>query len=238
MAASQGKATSMGTDRLIENSGKVTDPDTALSSDYRGITPDGRIVALDYQTGKLDDPDNPFARLSIFKNVNWENDAQKRAFTGKMIETSRRLVKAGLPNDLDSILGSMRETGDIPKWINTGYLNPKGKPGTRAGKFLSDGQVMGQQNKNPQHRMEGIVYGLSDTQHRHSQYGMLPQELIYLNAANVRHQLGDHLAMGRVIGNMSGFYDNNLSWNVPLKSLEAPMDRNHVAQISQPYTFK
>lgn len=235
-AARRGKPSAMGTDRLIENSAGVTSPDTAYSSDYRAIANDGRTVALDYQTGTLNRRD-PHANLSIFKNINWENDRQKHAFTDNLKGVAQDLAAAGKPHGLDEIMSVMRDKAMLPDYLSTGYLDPKGNSGVRAGKFLSDAPVMGQRNKNPQHRMEGIMYGLSDNLHRHSQYGMMPQELLYLEANSVRQQLGEHLANNRLVGNISGWYDNKMNWNVPLRSLKAPMDRNYKAQLSTPYTF-
>ncbi len=236
-ADSYGKPSAMGTDRLIENSAGVTSPDTAYSSDYRAIANDGRTVALDYQTGELNRRD-PHANLNIFKNINWENDRQKRAFENNLKAVAQDLASQNKTHGLDEIMSVMRDKAMLPEYLSIGYLDPKSGPGTRAGKFLSNAPVMGQQNKNPQHRMEGIMYGLSDNRHRHSEYGMMPQELVYLEANSVRQQLGHHLAHDRIVGNISGMYDNKVNWNVPLRSLKTVMDHNYKGQLSTPYTFK
>lgn len=237
-AHEEGKVSSYGTDRLIENSRKLTSPDTAYSSDYRGITPDGRIVALDYQTGQLD-YENPSVNLSIFKNLNFDNDSQKRAFEDNMVVTAKRLKESGQRYDLDSIFKEMINNNQFPSYIRTGYLRPSDPAGSRAGKFLSDADYMGQGNHDSQHRMEGIVYGMHPKGHRHQPGGMQPQDMVYLNADSVRYQLGEHLANDRIIGTLNGYnFDHKLNWNVPLSDIAAPMDRNHIAQIAEGYSFK
>ena len=217
-----------GTDRLIENSSQLSARDIGESADFRAIAPDGQVVVLDNQVGILDDGS---VNLNLLKNSNITRENLPE------FERQLRAIAKELPagTDLDTIMGEM---------INRGYLSPlkteTTKQNTRAGKFLSDGEIMGQMNYRDQHRMQGVLYPLMENNTRSDMYGMLPKEFRFYKSDNVRKHIGDKLQNDKPIDlfTKGTSQSGNLYMSAPISQAGSGfLTENLNRQFGEGYTF-
>ena len=172
------RATTEGTDRLIENSRGLLDEEIDRSGDYRYYDPQGNLRVGDYQTGEVRDT----VRLNLLKALT-EGDA--RAFK----QNYNRGVRAVLAtNDRPTPLNVIDEL------VQDGTLPPvkqgsEGR-GIRAGKGLSGQPYFEQQNPLRQFRYDDVLYGHSTPARRNSRGGYIPEDVILVDAAKANDAMG------------------------------------------------
>lgn len=172
------RATTEGTDRLIENSRGLLDEEIDRSGDYRYYDPQGNLRVGDYQTGEVRDT----VRLNLLKALT-EGDA--RAFK----QNYNRGVRAVLAtNDRPTPLNVIDEL------VQDGTLPPvkqgsEGR-GIRAGKALSGQRYFQQQNPLRQFRYDDVLYGHSTPARRESRGGYIPEDVILVDASKANDVMG------------------------------------------------
>jgi len=172
------RATTEGTDRLIENSRGLLDEEIDRSGDYRYNDPQGNVRVGDYQTGEVRDT----IRLNLLK-----------ALTPDVAQNFKQNYNRGVKQ----VLG----TNDRPTPLNVideliqdGTLPPvkqgsEGR-GIRAGKALSGQPYFEEQNPLRQYRYDDVLYGHSTPARRESRGGYIPEDVILVDAAKANDAMG------------------------------------------------
>jgi hypothetical protein len=228
------EATTVGSQRLIENSRQLTDKDVSQSADFRVTYPDGSVNAIDYQMG--DKLDLPTVNLNVLKGSNITADSLPQV-EREMVRVAQQLETYGIKPDMDLIMTQLQKEGILAPTVMTSI-----EKGTRAGKFMSNAANIGQLNKDDQHRMAGVLYGLSSPGKMSEMYGMLPDEFRYYDSEDVRNYLGSQYAKGG--DNLRAFTKNrtgmpgNLYYNVDTAGQPGGLlNESTNLQFSEPYTF-
>ena len=172
------RATTEGTDRLIENSRGLLDEEIDRSGDYRYYDPQGNMRVGDYQTGEVRDT----VRLNLLKALT-ESDAS--AFK----QNYNRGVRAVLAtNDRPTplkVIDELVQDGTLPP-VKQGS---EGR-GIRAGKGLSGQPYFEEQNPLRQFRYDDVLYGHSTPARRDSRGGYIPEDVILVDAAKANDVMG------------------------------------------------
>lgn len=170
-------ATTMGTDRLIENSRGLLSPEIDRSGDYRYLSADGSVKVGDYQTGFTEMRGRPVdtVRLNLVKSLQGATPDELINFQQNYRNTARALQSAGMPATPDAVIGAMADVTLPP--IKQGSEGE----GIRGGKALSALNTFAEQNPDDQFRYDTVLYGLQTPGVRERPGGMLPEEVIFLD---------------------------------------------------------
>ena len=129
-AASKGKATSIGTDRLLEMSPSMLDPEVRFQKDYRYVTPDGRVVVGDSQTLPNRDATNDYG-LEII-NASRMTPTQEKQFEINLGQQIRDARKDNPFSTIEDALLALQSKGQLPTSSDRverdrGYLQSSGR---------------------------------------------------------------------------------------------------------------
>ncbi len=172
------RATTEGTDRLIENSRGLLDEEIDRSGDYRYYDPQGELRVGDYQTGEVRDT----IRLNLLKALTPEvGQAFKENYNRgvrQVLETNDR------PTPLN-VIDELVQDGTLP-------LVKQGSEGRgiRAGKGLSGQPYFEEQNPLRQFRYDDVLYGHSTPARRESRGGYIPEDVVLVDAAKANDVMG------------------------------------------------
>ena len=226
-------ASTINTDRLIENSSQLTSKDTDFSGDFRYYDKDGKLTVGDNQTGELN-PDGS-VNFNILKKSNL-GGADMNQVKSQMVDIAQEYKRQGISPTLDLILGKMMQKGDLAPLVK----GARGV-GTRAGKLTSSGNIMGAENDNDQYRYEKILYPITPKGAIHHDEGYLPESFRMFDTEKIRSALGKLLAKG---GDGINLFQHGKAGDIQL-SVPVPMsnpngylrDNSLNRQFSQGYSF-
>lgn len=180
----------MGTDRLVENSRGLLDRTIENSGDFRYVDPQGYITVGDYQTGNPEDT----LRLNLLKAVTLADRSQAINFQDNWKAAGKSLMRKGMNPTPDNIVTEMRMTGTLPEYLKLG--TEPGRPGVRAGKILSGNPQTSRRNRDngeygEQYQYNEVLYGHTDPVIRKGPKGYIPQDVILVDTAGVNKVMGD-----------------------------------------------
>jgi len=172
------RATTEGTDRLIENSRGLLDEEIDRSGDYRYYDPQGNLRVGDYQTGEVRET----IRLNLLKALTPE---VAQTFKGEYNRGVRQVLETNdRPTPLN-VIDELVQDGTLPP-VKQGS---EGR-GIRAGKGLSGQPYFEEQNPLRQFRYDDVLYGHSTPARRESRGGYIPEDVILVDAAKANDAMG------------------------------------------------
>lgn len=179
-------ATTMGTDRLVENSRGLLDPEIDRSGDYRYMSSTGNVMVGDYQTGFTEMRGRPVdtVRLNLVKSLEGMTSDERDNFKRNYANTAASLKQRGINPSPDAVIGAMADVTLPP--IKQGS---KGD-GIRGGKALSALNTFAAQNFDDQFRYDTVLYGLQSPGVRERPGGMIPEEVIFLDNRKSNEAIG------------------------------------------------
>ncbi len=227
-------ASTVGTDRLVENSVRLRDKDVKQSADFRMMTPEGKQRVLDYQVGT--DIKDQKVNLNILKGSNLKN-GDISALNDDMKRVAQKLKQQGATPDIDMIFKVLQDEGKLAPTVMDSR-----SAGTRPGKFMSDAPIMGEVNFDDQHRMEGVLFGMVDKDDLSKPYGMLPKQFRSYYSDEVRQGLGkmyaDNTVEGKLFTKTNDGRPGNLYYTDELtKGSTGVFPASVNSQFSEPYSF-
>lgn len=236
-ANERGKLSTVGSDRLIENSRTLTDADTAQSADFRYLDEEGRLVVADNQAGDLT-PDN-IINFNLLKKSNLNlRDIGAGNFKTMLAGEAQRLKAAGLPHTLDDIFGQLIERGELAP-----LAMRQRDTGTRAGKVLSGQPIMGEANFDDQHRYQKLLYPVQAKGAMYKDEGYLPEKFKMFDTAKASKAIGDILANPNADPSTLNFFQQGGKLSAALRTLNNSSgegylkDRSLNKQFSEGYSF-
>ncbi len=191
----------VGTDRLLENSDRLTIPEGKEAADLRYVDANGNIQVGDAQTGN----DLNMVRLSLIKQNQMNGPALKQ-LNWAIPEVASLLDKGNQDIRIGNILKTMAspEHGMFPKPAQHGHRGH-----FRAGKVLSKDEWAGAPNdhsdmntnlglgqKISPYQMDKIIFGLTpkkageDQRRTNNMRGMIPQQYYEVDTGRVNTLLG------------------------------------------------
>ena len=172
------RATTEGTDRLIENSRGLLDEEIDRSGDYRYYDPQGNLRVGDYQTGEVRDT----IRLNLLKALTPEvaQDFKQNYNRG----VKQVLAANDRPTPLN-VIDELIQDKTLPP-VKQGS---EGR-GIRAGKALSGQPYFEAQNPLRQFRYDDVLYGHSTPARREQRGGYIPEDVILVDAAKANDAMG------------------------------------------------
>ena len=176
----------LGTDRLIENSVGLLQPDIDLSGDYRYLSSGGNVRVGDYQTGLTELRGRPVdtVRLNLIKSMEGATPAEIRNFEQNYAEAASALKQQGINPTPDKVIAAMADVTLPP--IKQGSYGE----GIRGGKALSALDTFAGQNQVDQFRYDTVLYGLQSPGVRDNPRGMIPEEVIFLDNRKANEAIG------------------------------------------------
>lgn len=187
-------ATTMGTDRLVENSVGLLSPEIDRSGDYRYLSADGSVKVGDYQTGYTEMRGRPVdtVRLNLVKSLQGMTSNERQNFERNYANTAVALKQKGINPTPDAVIGAMADVTLPPiKQASTG-------DGIRGGKALSALDTFASQNYDDQFRYDTVLYGLQEPGVRERPGGMIPEEVIFLDNSKANEAIGKLELMPRI----------------------------------------
>ncbi len=169
----------LGTDRLIENSVGLLNPDIDRSGDYRYVSPDGYLTVGDYQTGEVRDT----VRLNLLKDL---SAADADSFRQKYPRGVEILQEKGLKPTPENVVRLMLDDGILPPIKQ----QARGR-GVRGGKALSDSPLFREANRDDQYRYNEYLFGHGQKERLDQPYGYMPEEMILVDLGKANRALGD-----------------------------------------------
>ena len=183
----------LGTDRLVENSVGLLDDDIDFSGDYRYVR-DGKVKVGDYQTGELRDT----IRLNLLKSVRTSKE-QRDNFERNYNSLSRKYKSAGVNPTPEIIIKGMVAQGQLPE-IQIGSRYDRG---IRGGKALSGTDLFAPYNKDRQYQYDDILFGHNTPEQRRAPGGYIPRDLILVDADKTNTALGQMNVTPRMGGEVN-----------------------------------
>ena len=176
----------LGTDRLVENSVGLLQPDIDLSGDYRYLTTGGEVKVGDYQTGLTELRGRPVdtVRLNLIKSMDGATPSEVRDFKQNYAAAAGALKQQGINPTPDAVIAAMADVTLPP--IKQGSYGD----GIRGGKALSALDTFAQQNPVHQFRYDTVLYGLQSPGVRDNPRGMVPEEVIFLDNRKANDAIG------------------------------------------------
>lgn len=170
----------LGTDRLVENSVGLLHDDIDFSGDYRYVR-DNEVKVGDYQTGNPEDT----IRLNLLKQVRVDK-GQRDNFEGNYSALQGRYKSAGVNPTPEKVIKGMIAQGQLPE-IQVGSTYDKG---VRGGKALSGTALFEPYNRDRQYRYDEILFGHTDPTRRRRPGGYMPEDLILVDTAKANEAVG------------------------------------------------
>ena len=186
----------LGTDRLIENSVGLLNPDIDQSGDYRYVSPEGYLTVGDYQTGELRDT----VRLNLLKSL---SPGVADTFRQKYPRGVEILREKGLKPTPDNVVRLMLDDGILPP-----VKQQARDSGIRGGKALSDSPTFREANVDDQYRYNEYLFGHGQKENLDQPYGYMPEEMILVDLGAANRALGDKPSPIMVHGNRRARYDD------------------------------
>lgn len=186
----------LGTDRLIENSAGLLNPDIDQSGDYRYVSPEGYLTVGDYQTGELRDT----VRLNLLKSL---SPGVADTFKQKYPRGVEILQEKGLKPTPDNVVRLMLDDGVLPP-----IKRQARDAGIRGGKALSDSPTFREANIDDQYRYNEYLFGHGQKDNLDQPYGYMPEEMILVDLAKANQALGDKPGPVRLHGRRDARYDD------------------------------
>ena len=172
------RATTEGTDRLIENSRGLLDEEIDRSGDYRYYDPQGNLRVGDYQTGEVRDT----IRLNLLKaltpDVAQDFKQNYRRGVEQVLATNDR------PTPLN-VIDELIQDGTLPP-VKRGTAGV----GIRAGKALSGQPYFADQNPLRQFRYDDVLFGHTSKDRRGKRGGYIPEDVILVDASKANDVMG------------------------------------------------
>lgn len=233
IAADSGNtASTVGTDRLVENSVKLSDPDVDLSADFRYLTPEGKVMVGDNQVSRINDDGS--MNFNVLKKSNLKPEKLKRV-KNEMVQIAQDLEREGIPPNLDLIMGRMMRSGTLAEPTLTGRDNT-----TRAGKFMSSGTIVGQKNLDDQYKYDKVLYPIYDKGDLYEDEGYLPKSFRLFDTNKTRRYAGKALAKGGDDINLFMHNGNNGDLQMSIVTPDNPdgkLGRDLNNQFREGYSF-
>lgn len=176
----------LGTNRLVENSVGLLQPDIDLSGDYRYLSNTGEVKVGDYQTGLTELRGRPVdtVRLNLIKSMDGATSAEVSNFKQNYAAVGGALKRQGINPTPDAVLAAMADV-TLPPVKQGSYGD-----GIRGGKALSALDTFAEQNPVDQFRYDTVLYGLQSPGVRDNPRGMVPEEVIFLDNRKANEAIG------------------------------------------------
>jgi len=232
-------SSTLGTDRIVENSRALTAPEIKNSADYRYVTPQGELTTGDFQVqtyGPGQAPLSTDVRLQLIKGGNWAGEDRPNRQGASRIAQKLENVSEGI-TDIDQAFARLGQSEQIPPLVRGNIkqrYDSKGQYGIRGGKLTSNAPYLGQQNFDDQHQYDNVLYAVQAAQRLNDAGGSVPQGYYNVNADTARQHAAQLAQQGQLGGVLHMGNDGSVFIKKPLQALlEAGVATDLVAEHPQ-----
>lgn len=233
------KSATVGTNRLLEMTNSILNPEVELAADLRW-NENGKVVVADNQARDIIPGEENTLRLNFAKASQMPNNGLKN-IRNSLVRAIAELQQSHPTGTLDDAYRLLVNRGQAPSIIRGTPRN--GESGLRAGKLTSSGAFMGAKNNGEQgrqYRMNKILFTLNDAT-RESGIGSIPIDYQILDTAKTRRAMFTDPSL---IGSMhptreKGKIDIEASISDlnKAKVLQALLNNRQLSQITQHYSM-
>ena len=217
-------STTLGTDRIVENSRALTAPEIRNSADYRYVTPQGELTTGDFQVQTYDRGQAPLStdvRLQLVKGGNWAGEDRPNRQGASLIAQKLEGVSQGI-TDIDEAFARLGQSEQIPPTVRGNIkqrYDGRGPYGIRGGKLASNAPYLGQENFDKQHQYDNVLYAVQAAQRLNNAGGSVPQGYYNVNANTARQHAAQLAQQGQLSNVLRMGGDGSVFIAEPLQKL-------------------
>ena len=232
-------STTLGTDRIVENSNALTAPEIKNSADYRYVTPQGNVEVGDFQVQTYDRGQAPLStdvRLQLVKGGNWAGQDTPWRGGAERLASKLESASTGI-KDIDEAFARLERRELIPP-LQQGNVKQRrdgrGPYAIRGGKLGSNAPFLGQMNRDDQHRYDNVLYAVQNTERLQNAGGAVPQGYYSVNADTARQHIAEIAQAGQLGSYLNMGGDGSVFIKKPLQDLlQAEVATDMVAAYPQ-----